>query len=406
MSPDAPALPPGIPRNDTEPRDGWRRRVEFLQTRGTRYQHLIGDSEWALRTAFDAQIENFVGVAQIPVGLIGPLRIDGGHAHGDFYVPLATTEGALVAATNRGAKVVSLSGGVRTVCIAERVGRAPAFMFSDLREAMAFVGWIEDETETLRAVAQATTRYGRLEGMRPTVVGNVVYLECDYTTGDAAGQNMVTIATEALCRYAVVHAVVRPRRWFVESNLSGDKKAAARSQIGTRGKRVTAEAVVPAPLLARFLGTSVAAVLEYSNIAMIGGVQSGSIGVQGHYANALAAIFIACGQDVACVAEAAVGITRVDVTDDGDLYIAVSLPNLIVGTVGGGTHLPTQREGLRILGCEGPGHARKLAEICAATVLASELSLTAAITAGHFTRAHVRYARDRRRNVDADCRAQ
>ena len=132
---------------------------------------------------------------------------------------------------------------------------------------------------------------------------------------------------------------------------------------------------------------------DYASMSVIGGVMSGSIGVQGHFANGLAALFIACGQDAACVAEAAVGVTRFEVRDDGGLYAAVTLPNLIVGTVGGGTQLPSQKACLDILGLAGPGHARAFAEVAAGLVLAGELSIIGALTAGHFTRAHQKLAR-------------
>ena len=275
----------------------------------------------------------------------------------------------------------------------EGVSRAPGFAFRDLIEVGAFVQWVVGQLEALRGAAEATTRHGKLVDMRVTVEGNHVYLTFDYTTGDAAGQNMVTIATDAVCQHILTHSPVKPQYSFVEANLSGDKKASALSFLGVRGKKVSAEVRLSAALVEETLHTSPAQMVNYWRMSAIGGVLSGTLGVQGHYANGLAALYIACGQDAACVAESAVGVTRFEVTDDGGLYAAVTLPNLIVGTVGGGTGLPSQTACLEILGLAGSGHARALAEVCAALALAGELSIIGALAAGHFTRAHQNLAR-------------
>jgi hydroxymethylglutaryl-CoA reductase (NADPH) len=343
--------------------------------------------------ALPGHIENFIGYAQIPMGVIGPLRINGSEAHGDYYVPLATSEGALVASYHRGAWVASQAGGVTAVCLTEAVSRAPCFVFDRLAEAGRFTAHALASFDALQEVAAGQSRYARLIDLRPCLTGKELYLLMDFTTGDAAGQNMVTLAADALARHLIDTSPVKPRRWYVEGNLSGDKKATQLAYTFARGKKVVAEAVIPAPLLRRLLHVSAADMHDYWQISVVGGAQSGSIGVQGHFANALAALFLACGQDVACVAEAAVGLTRMDVTGDDALYVSVTLPNLIVGTVGGGTNLPTARDGLDLLGCRGEGRARAFAEICAATALAGELSIIAAMAAGHFTSAHARYGR-------------
>jgi hydroxymethylglutaryl-CoA reductase (NADPH) len=204
---------------------------------------------------------------------------------------------------------------------------------------------------------------------------------------------MVTIATEALCRHLVDKSTLKPERWYVEGNMSGDKKATMLSFLSARGKKVIAEVVIPAKLLKKIIHVTPLQMVQYGHAALLGGTQSGSIGVQGHYANALAALFIACGQDVACVSEAATGLTDMDITEQGDLYASVTLPNVIVGTVGGGTHLPTAHECLGMLGCVGKGTARKFAEICTATILAGEISIMGALASGEFASAHAKYAR-------------
>lgn len=386
-------LPPNLPREADWSSAAQQRRLGILEGRGIHFEYLTGEKRFDDPESLRGNIENYIGMAQIPVGVVGPLRINGAYAHGDFYVPLATSEGALIASHNRGAKIISLSGGASALCLTERVSRAPGFVFENMVEAGQFIIWVVGQFDALREEAGKTTSHGSLEDMKVTMEGNQVYLNFEYATGDAAGQNMVTIATDAVCRRIIAECPIKPRHWFIESNLSGDKKATAISHLFVRGKKVTAEVVIPRDIFTRFLHTTPEMMMEYWKMSFVGGVQSGSIGVQGHYANGLAALFIACGQDAACVAEASVGITRVEVTDPGDLYISVSLPNLIVGTVGGGTGLPTQRECLEMLGCRGEGTARKFAEICAVTVLAGEISIMGAIAADQFTRAHKMYGR-------------
>jgi hydroxymethylglutaryl-CoA reductase (NADPH) len=329
----------------------------------------------------------------MPVGLAGPLRVNGAHALGDYYVPLATTEAALVASYSRGAQLITEAGGCTSIVLNEGVTRAPGFRFETLADAAVFVAWASTSFEGFKTVAEQTTRHGELVDMQLTVEGNHVHIQLEFMTGDASGQNMVTIASDAICRHIAERSPVRPRDWFVESNMSGDKKATTHSFMTVRGKKVSTEVNLPGALIEARLHTSARAMADYARMSVLGGVMSGSIGVQGHYANGLAALFIACGQDAACVAEAAVGVTRFEARDDGGLYAAVTLPNLIVGTVGGGTRLPSQKACLDILGLAGPGHARAFAEVAAALALAGELSIIGALTAGHFTRAHQQLAR-------------
>lgn len=350
----------------------------------------------AQQSAYAANIESFIGAVRVPVGVAGPLRVRGLFAHGDYVVPMATTEAALVASYTRGMLAVSESGGATTAVVNEAIGRAPVFMFAGLADAGRFVAWCAEQVDAIRAAAEATTRHGKLIDLRFNLEGSRVYISFEYTTGDAAGQNMVTIATAAGCAWIVEHAPVPIRRWLIESNHSGDKKATQQSLTGVRGRKVIAEAVIPAATLKRRLHVEARALAEAWQVSAIGGVMSGGIGIQGHLANGLAAIFIATGQDAACVAEAAVGITRFESDDDGALHASVTLPGLIVGTVGGGTGLPSQRACLRLLRMDGPGHAGALAEVIAAALLAGEISILAAICAGDFATAHARLARERR----------
>jgi hydroxymethylglutaryl-CoA reductase (NADPH) len=377
-------LAAGLERSATE--EGRQGRAALLAALGHELPSLEGGALPADRVA--GNIENYLGIAKVPIGVVGPLRVRGLDASGDFYVPMATTEGALVASYNRGAKAVSLAGGVSVACIAERVGRAPGFRFRNMSDAATFVDFALRHVDEMKRIAGTTTSHGHLADVRVSWDADTVVLFLEFATGEAAGQNMVTLSSDAVCRHLLAHAPVAPEAWAIDSNLSGDKKATHLSLLSVRGKKVIAEASLPAALVERELRVTVSQCVRFWRLFSCFGMQSGSIGVHGHYANALAAVYLACGQDVAAVSESAVGWTRIEATEEGDLYISVDLPNVIVGTVGGGTGLPTQRECLDLLGCHGPGSARKLAEICGAVALSGELSGAAALAAGHFADAH------------------
>jgi hydroxymethylglutaryl-CoA reductase (NADPH) len=402
LSPKHHASPPRVPgATQTEPAVVDKRWAILAHTPAARAS-IADDATLAQHAAFARHIENFIGTVKLPVGVAGPLRVNGLVAQGDYYVPLATTEAALVASYHRGAGVVTLAGGCTTLILNEGVGRAPAFAFHTILEAGNFVQWCIAHTEDLRTAADATSRHGRLRDLRFTVEGNHVYVLIEFTTGDASGQNMVTISTQAVCDHIAANCPVKPAYFFVEGNMSGDKKASAQSFQSVRGRKVTAEVRLPLQIVERHLHTTPERMVDYWRMSALGGVMSGTIGIQGHYANGLSALFIACGQDAACVSEAAVGMTRFEVDTDGGLYAAVTLPNLIVGTVGGGTALPSQSACLDILGLAGPGHARAFAEVCAALALAGELSIIAALSAGEFARAHQRLARGKASGTETE----
>ena len=333
-------------------------------------------------------IEGFVGFAQLPLGIAGPVRIHGQHAEGDFIVPLATSEGTLVASYQHAFNAINRAGGARAACSRQLTGRAPCFTFADLSVASIMAAWLPTQFLPMQQAAAGTSRYCRLQGVRTSLVGNTVYLMLEYATGDAAGQNMVTLATQAVCAMLLPRMPHAPTSWLVESVLSGDKRASAQAFLGSRGRNASAEVVLPARTLGRYWRADPAAMARAWQQATAGSIQTGSIGVQGNVANAVAALFIACGQDAACVSEATTSLTRIEVDASGDLYASVTLPNLIVGTVGGGTFLPTARECLAMLGCTGPGTAAKFAEICAVTALAGELAIAGAMASGAFADAH------------------
>lgn len=388
--------PSAIPGGTLITHDALDRRWGFLgaspETRAQLLdQHTIDQME-----TYSRNVEHFIGTVKVPVGLAGPLRVNGVFAQGDYYVPLASTEAALVASYSRGAALITEAGGASAMLLSEGVSRSPVFAFANFEDVGLFIQWALDHVTDMRQVAESTTRHGQLIDVQFSVEGNHVYLLLIYTTGEAAGQNMVTIATEAVVQWLAEHAPVRPRATYVEANFSGDKKASMQSLQTVRGKKVTAEVTLPSGLVENKLHTTCGRIVDYSRMATMGSILSGALGVQGHYANGLAALFIACGQDAACVSEAAVGVTRFELTADGSLYASVTLPNLIVGTVGGGTRLPSQGACLDILKLRGPESARAFAEMAACLCLAGEISIVGSMCAGEFTRAHVRLARGER----------
>jgi len=343
---------------------------------------------------YSANIENMIGTVKVPMGIVGPMRVNGMHASGDYLVPMATSEAALVASYARGAEVTSSVGGISSAITYDGVLRTPAFRFKSIAESGIFIHWVVQQADALKAIAESTTRFGKLMSLEPTIDNNICFLICRYQTGDASGQNMVTIATHAMCEHIEKHSPVKPQAWYVEGNYSGDKKGSYLGLLTGRGAKVTASVTIPSSVVKRKLKCSVEDMLAYGRIANLGSLLSGQMGAQAHYANALAALFIATGQDVACVAESAVGFTRME-DQNRDLFVSVTLPNLMVGTVGGGTGLPSQAAGLRIMGLQGNGKREALAEVTAALCLCGELSIVAAMATGEFTRAHEQYARGR-----------
>jgi hydroxymethylglutaryl-CoA reductase (NADPH) len=374
--------------------EGQSLRLDYLEKEtGKTLPLLAGKKTFNDTNILEGNIENYIGMTQVPTGIIGPLKVLGTMAAGDFFVPLATSEGALVASYHRGAKATRLCGGVTSICLVEAVQRSPVFKFKNIGELGTFLLWLLPQIEVMKGITERVSRYAKLLDVIPNIEGNNLMLTFEYQTGDASGQNMVTICTDEICNYLIANTPVQPGAWFIEGNYSGDKKATALSFTSVRGKKVTAEVELTKEVVEKVLKTTPKLLADYWQTSTVGIIQSGAIGAQGHFANGIAAMFLATGQDVACVSEAAVGITRMEVTSTGNLYASATLPSLILGTVGGGTSLPTQKECLELMDCYGPGKARKLAEICGALVLSGELSIAAALSAGHFSSAHKKFGR-------------
>jgi hydroxymethylglutaryl-CoA reductase (NADPH) len=373
---------------------GQETRLQFLEQQQAISLPFLGNKQsFADLPSLKGNIEHYIGMTQVPTGIIGEVRIQGADAEGDFFVPLATSEGALVASYHRGTVACKMAGAITAVVVSEQVQRCPIFRFSSLSAGLHFVTWVEAIWANCQQIVSQQSRYAKLQAPHFNIEGNQVIIIFEYKTGDAAGQNMVTVCTEAVCQYLVAHSPSEIKEWFIDGNLSGDKKVRGSAFMNPRGKYVTAEIVLPRPVVTDFLRTTPEKMQTFWQNSALGAFKMGAIGMNAHFPNGLAALFLACGQDVACISEACVGISRAEVTPEGDLYGAVTLPNLIVGTVGGGTHLPTQQECLKIMGCYGEGKSRKFAAICAAVLLAGEFSISAAMAGGYFSKAHKLYGR-------------
>ena len=340
-------------------------------------------------------IENFTGMAQVPIGLAGPVLINGEHAQGEFYVPLATTEGTLVASYSRGMRLLTESGGVKTTVLESFMQRAPVFIFADAMQARDFGDWIKYRYDDIKAVAESTTSIGKLHHIDQYGIGPMRYLRFSYTTGDAAGQNMTNKATYAACEWIKQHHPSNDIRYMLSGNIDSDKKYSRLNTLNTRGKRVVAEVTIPKKVLNDIMHIDGQSLFEQRQVSNTGSLIAGNANNGAHAANGITAIFIATGQDAANVAESHAGTVYCKLLDNGDYYWSITLPSLIVGTYGGGTGLATQKECLDILGCYGKDKANKFAEIVAATVLAGDISLASSVLAGDFVASHDQYGRNR-----------
>jgi hydroxymethylglutaryl-CoA reductase (NADPH) len=379
-------------RDDYTPEIVRRRQALVEETSGLKLRHIASYS-------FDPHIakgncENFTGVAQVPIGFAGPLRINGEHAQGDFLIPLATSEGTLVASYNRGMKILNMCGGVKTTVVGDAMQRAPVFVFPDARAGREFLKWVEANMDSIREQAEATSSVAKLQYIDPYLANKFVYLRFNFSTGDAAGQNMVGRATFAACSW-ILDRYAGVTNFYLESNFATDKKSSQVNVMRTRGKRVTAEATISRDVLIQRLRVEPEKLTYHYGVANVGAFLSGANNNGAQSANGIAAMFIATGQDVANVAESSAAIVYCELTPARDLYLSLTIPSLIVATYGGGTGLATQRECLEVLGCWGKGKVHRLAEIVAGVALAGEISLGAAISSSDWVSAHEKYGRNR-----------
>lgn len=384
-----------IPRDATDDYSpaAVRARQDFVRAQtGVALDHVT-------RHSFDPHLtkgncEHFLGVAQVPLGIAGPIQINGEHARGEFLVPMATSEGTLVASYNRGIKVINLSGGVRCTVVGDAMQRAPVFVFEDARAGREFVAWVTEQFPRIKEEAEATSSVARLQYIDPYQSNKFVFLRFNYSTGDAAGQNMVGRATFAACSWILDH-YAGIAHFYLESNFATDKKASQINVMRTRGKRVTAEVTVPRDVLIQQMRVEPESLVYHHGVANVGAFISGANNNGAHSANGITALFIATGQDVANVSESSAAVLYAELTPARDMYLSITIPSLIIATHGGGTGLPTQSECLAMLGCRGKGKVEKLAEIIAGVVLAGEISLASAISSSDWVSSHERYGRNR-----------
>lgn len=340
--------------------------------------------------------ENVIGVMPLPVGVAGPLVVDGR----EYWVPMATTEGALVASTARGAKAISMAGGAHAEITADGMSRAPVLQGPNVAVAAEVKRYTEEHFDTIKADFESTTRFGKLESIKCYIAGRKIFLRFRASTGDAMGMNMVGKGVDKALSSIIEKFPVDVLA--LSGNVCTDKKPSAINWIEGRGKSVAVDCVIPGEIVKKTLHTTVEALVN-CNVSknLVGSAIAGSVGGNNaHAANIVAACFLATGQDPAQVVESANCMTLMEAVNDGqDLYMSVSMPSIEVGTIGGGTILDGQKAMLGLLGVAGsdserPAHnARQLAKVIASTVMAGELSLMSALTSGHLISSHMRLNR-------------
>jgi hydroxymethylglutaryl-CoA reductase (NADPH) len=386
-------LPP-IPRSRGE--DDWSlpaveaRRDAWERAAGARPRHVLGEPV-PLESA-RGKVENLVGFAQVPLGIAGPLLLDTSQGRREVYVPMATTEGALVASYSRGMRLLAAGGGARARVVGEGLTQNPVLVYPDAARAQAAAELALQRFDELAAIVRRTTSHGALVAIRPEAIGRRLVLALVFRTGDAIGVNMAARAAD------LVSAELAARTDALERYVHGqdvEKRANARALVEGRGRRAVADVTIPRAALESLARTTPEKMAACLRTYAVGYAQLGTQNWTVQSANGLAAVFLACGQDVAYVTESATGLLDLDLTPAGDLYASVHLPALLVGTVGGGTGQGTAAECLDLLGCRGAGRANLFAEILAATVLAGDLSLVAAFTSHEFVAAHERLGRNR-----------
>jgi hydroxymethylglutaryl-CoA reductase (NADPH) len=381
---------------ELSPIDAIRVRRGFIeQETGTALEN-IGIFSIDVERVVKRNCENMIGTVQVPVGVAGPVPINGGHATGTYWLPLATTEGALIASVNRGCSAITKAGGADVRILHDGMTRAPVFATDSIVHAVSVCDWVEVHREELKAAAESTTSHGKMTGIITYVAGTSVYVRLEFDTKDAMGMNMVTIASAKVAD--LIAQGTGARLIALSGNMCADKKPAAINAIMGRGRSVVAGIALTNELIGSVLKTDARSLIEVNTRKnLVGSARAGAMGFNAHAANVVAAMFIACGQDAAHAIDGSTCITTIDLTETG-VYVAVTLPSLPVGTVGGGTSVETQQECLKLLGVAGSGsppgtNAKKLGEIIATGVLAGELSLLGALAAQHLARAHQQLGR-------------
>jgi len=379
---------PKFGEKDYDPENVEKRRKWLASQTNTQLSHISGDPVPTQK--WKGNIENMIGTIQVPVGITGPIKINGDHAIGDFYVPLATTEGAIVTTYSIGMRLITQSGGVN-VAVEDHLSHiSPMFRVNGLRDGQLFQKWIEDHFVEIKAVSESTTQHGKLITLKTFYWDKRIVIQFNYYTADAQGMNMINVATEKACEYI---AAETGRTFNVRSNYSGVKKMSVHNMLPTFGKSVHAEATIPAKVLQKLMVTAKDVAISWHEGVSVAH-KSQTVGINCQAANGIAAILLACGQDIADISSSHVAYSNFMAVGD-DLYIEVYIPSLVIGTVGGGTGFGTQRECLEMMGCYGPGKVLKFAEIIGALVLAGELATVCAVVNGTFVKAHATLGRNK-----------
>ena len=375
-------IPRGYDPEDTERRIKWlkeEKNIDFQDPPMNNPEDLKGI------------IENHIGFMKLPMAITGPLLVDGQYAQGEFFVPVSTLEGTLALSMSRGMYATFASGGIRVRHVKQELSRAPVFFFDNINDSFEFMNWINKNNDKIIEAAESTTRFGKVLRIDQYPIQNYLILDIVLDTKNAAGQNMVTLAAKVACDYIKKET---GHNYMVESNFNSDKKASARNMILGRGHSVVTETVLKKSVMRRILGINTELVQKLQRPGPTISAMAGTTGTHLHISNALTAIYLATGQDTACVAENSLGHFQTEPADNDGLACRLSLPSLTVGTVGGGTRLLPQQQNLKILGChEGEHSSRKLAEIIGAATMALEISLMSAIASDTFTGSHMKSGR-------------
>jgi hydroxymethylglutaryl-CoA reductase (NADPH) len=366
------------------------RREWLAGLTNTNLKHLGCFSENA--ADFKGKIESPIGVAHVPVGVVGPLKINGDHAKGTFFVPMATTEGALITSYTFGSNIVTRSGGANVKILKDEMKSDPTFVFKTSSQAMSFVTWLEANFQRIKEIGEKTSNHLKIIKINPMINGRRVIVGFHFYTADAMGMNMAFKATDVVCK--MIKESVNPEEFWLHSNINSIKKTTASNWLNGYGKTVMADVIIPRKVM-EILNTTPEAMERYYYRTMLASAQGILFGASAHVANAMTAISIACGQDAALVGNTHNAILACEANKDGDLYFSIYLPSLFAATVGGGTAFGTSRECLEILGCYGKGKSPRLAEIMAATAMAGEISLMTSVVNGTYIFAHETFGRNK-----------
>lgn len=365
-------------------------RRRFIEEQSGAKLNNISEFSFSETQVSGKNIENLIGATQIPLGLAGPLLIK--NLNESFYLPLATTEGALIASVSRGAKAITESGGVHVEFHNSGVTRAPVFKTSGIKENVGIKKWLSENYNEIKKICEATSHHLKLLSITSNFSGRSLFIRFSFDSGDAMGMNMATIATQKAVEF--IEKKTGIECLSLSGNYDVDKKPAWINFIQGRGKQVWADVTIKKEIVGSVLKTTSDKICNIVlRKVLTGSAMAGSMGFNAHFANIIAAIFASTGQDLGQVPEGSIGMTAAETLDNGDLYFSVYLPNLMAGTVGGGTDLPTQKESLQILGVSGSGKSKKFAMIIAGAVLAGELSLLSSQAEGSLAKAHIALGR-------------